>query len=551
MAKGASTGKWILILLVLLLIGVFFWKAYQEKWLPTDTFKKIGNAVKDKNSLINFAIIAGILLFIAYFMDPFKQTMRGGKTPAYILLGIILIVAVAVTLQFDGKLIYEHESIKWLFFDGSGTFTYKPLANVAIFWVLIAIVLPNVGVTQLKVMALGQSGRGSGAYYVVVLIVALIIASQLGSAGLWEKDTFKKIEKFALGDPTNGLLSDHTGWYQEGSEIRYGVLKFKVATSGGEMVYPLPVLVIMFIILHLVLGYFDRNINLGSLGKLRTAAVVLFAAFAANKGSSLGGLVWGAYFSIVFVVHSLLAKQDFFKGQFKFLTWAFAFTFADYISVINPIVGRPPIVETDSLIWKVIFFTGSAALASFILSALGYGLARKFKDIQVCKRCDSVCERVDGRLVCPVCSYLCPACGQRGGHLPDGRIICLNQQCKNFRQEISVAIETERKGLLEGAGIKVWNRLVPSAQLREARAVNQQNATLAAQVLREAEARDVQQQIAQLEHDDKTLENEQQYLEEMKAGGPKEMDRRQRIVAIKALRRDIAEQLARLRPAGG
>ncbi|MEK6901266.1 MAG: hypothetical protein AABX37_02910, partial [Nanoarchaeota archaeon] len=277
--QGGGTAKVVLIIFILVILGLVGFLGYKQGWFTKQTFTDLWKILQVKEFWINVGILAGIGLFIGYFVPPFKDTLRGkgdDKMAAYILLFLILAGSILAAYKMGNQLLYDYPLIHDFFFDApapGGNFTYNPLINVAIFWIFICFVLPWY--EPIKKLTHSSGGQSNTAFYTIALIISVVIASKLGAVGVWENQTFLDAEHVLVGERVTVAdpLGGHTGSYQATAKgvtkTQYGILKFEV-TTGGKTVYPLPVLIIVYVLLSLILAYYGGELaqsGLGVLGK--------------------------------------------------------------------------------------------------------------------------------------------------------------------------------------------------------------------------------------------------------------------------------------------
>ncbi len=510
--QGGSTAKVVLVIFILVILGLVGFLGYKQGWFTKQTFTDLWNIFQVKEFWINVGILAGVGLFIGYFVPPFKDTMRGkgdDKMAAYILLLLILAGSILAAYKMGNQLLYDYPIIHDFFFDAGGNFTYNPLINVAIFWIFICFVLPWY--EPIKRLTHSSSGQSNAAFYTIALIISVVIASKLGAVGVWENQMFKDAEHVLLGERVNPTdpLGGHTGSYQttaKGQQVtKYGILKFEVV-AGGKTVYPLPVLIIVYVLLSLILAYYGGQLaqsGLGVLGKGGKDVILgIFAGMAANSGTDLSSVIWLAYLGFFFAVKSMLDKVNVIQSETfkKYFPIIGAFVAAELLAdVINPLKPLGPPLFEGSPTYKIFMAIFWGFIISFVLGMgkgiFGHLLRFKWK-ANLCKKCHSVCTEEAGKIICPNCSYLCPTCGHRG--TKDGnKIKCINPTCKDIDEPFNVPIETETVTGFESWGTRLANRWFGKG--KEARKANEEEQQNAEEALAAAKATKTSKKTAALQ----------------------------------------------------
>ena len=477
MAEGQSGSavKWVVILIILAFIGVAAFMGLKGGgWMRGIDFSKFTSPT----FFLNIFLIGGFMILVGYFTPPFKDALnpKQGKTgtAAYILILLFIVIGGNISFQLGDLKVYQHELIKWLFPFQNDQFNFKPLANVGIFWFLMAFILP--------ILPLGNIGKKIGQFfqkndgtantpgYVLAVVIALILAYNLvefdasknivNAPGIWEHSTFTDAEKFLFGEraPDAGLFGEHTGTYSSKGKLKYGILKIEV-DSVGKKVYPLPAGIIVFILLLAATSLSARiQQGLGGLGNFRHWIFGFIAVFAANNGVSLNAILYVTYVGIVFAVYMPLSAIPFFNQDGRRI-WALAAAVmaADYSAQILVSFGfftsPPPFIPGESPVTKLIWLVVGVSLFIFLRS-IGSGAIRSIASIYRCSACNRRCEETppgSEDYVCPHCGPTPPTCESVGGLSDVGCMIgmALGRKLKDSINNWNASREAKRRLILD------------------------------------------------------------------------------------------------------
>ncbi len=487
MAEGQSGSavRWVVILIFLAFIGVTAFMGLKSGgWMRGMDLSKFTSPT----FFLNTFLIGGFMILVGYFTPPFKDSLnpKQGKagTAAYVLILLFIVIGGYIAFQLGDLKVYQHEFIKWLFPFQNDQFNFKPLANVGIFWFLIAFILP--------ILPLGNIGKKIGQFfqkndgtantpgYVLAIVIALILAYNLvefdasknivTAPGIWEHSTFTDIEEFLFGEraPDAGLFGEHTGMYPSKGKIKYGILKIEV-DSAGKKVYPLPSGIIVFILLLAATSLSGRvQAALAGLNQFRFWIFGFIAVFAANSGVSLNAILYVTYAGIVFAVYMPLSAVPFFNQDGRRI-WALAAAVmvADYAAQILTSFGfftsPPPFIPWERPIAKLITLVIVTSLFIF-LRGVGGSAIRSIASMYRCRACNRKCEETpvgSEDYVCPHCGPTPPTCESIGGLGDVGCMIGMNlgrrikeyfSQSAKDRKKVLQDIENELKSPPPGGG---------------------------------------------------------------------------------------------------
>ncbi len=399
--SSISIGKWIVIIAILLFIGIFVFEGTREGgWLNDKTLESIGGYLKSSTFWINWAILAGALFTLGYFTPPFKQSLQNenGKIP-YFLVAVITGISLFASIKLGNGLIYKLPWVSWLIpIDAAGNFNWKPLVNVGVLWFFFCYVLPMLPIPYLKEQLTKffnpKDEKLSAAPYVVFLILSLLLAYQLGAAGIWEKQQFTDVEHFFLGERIGaGLFDTHTGIYKNSEgETRYGIFKTKVAGPDGD-VFPLGVLVVVVAGLY-ILSALKFAKETEALRGWKFFIFFFIAASAANRGVSLQGVIVIAYFAVMLFTKDFIGGtiKDWDQGAMKkYLPWIGGIIVAEYAAeMVNPLTAPPYI--PGGIPGKTIILTISIILWNFFSNTFNH-IAKAGLNFWICQNCGKACKK--------------------------------------------------------------------------------------------------------------------------------------------------------------
>ena len=442
MARSENSSKIVVILIVLIVLGIGVWQGASK---GNYTSEKIGESIGEitttplgKAFFTNFAIIAAVLLLLSFLLFPNNNS---GKNSNAIRIIMVLVISILISYYLKENYVYNIDFIKGFLFDPSGKFTYKPLVNAGLIWAVIVFILPLFS-EQIKKFQSGNGGKTNATFYIVILLISILIASSIGPNFLWEEETFKNGERFLLGDRVGDNLLKHTGFYTDDGKTKYGIFSYEKVNINGEEVTPVFTLIVSIVILHLALTLLERKATIPGGKGLRNILIFAFAAFNANRGSSISTIIALAYYFVVYIIHKETSQGI----KIKVLPLAIALfaadTLAEFLIPFETSGFLTPPLFPESLFMKAILAFVTSFLISLIFGMGAYVIKDKTK-VRLCKECGSrVKEKRENRWICPKCSYKCPDCGQQGVEKRGEKMICKAVGCDLYKVEVDKMVCT-------------------------------------------------------------------------------------------------------------
>ncbi len=432
-AKAGTQAIVISLILIGSLIGAYF-LGTTPFFSPTiPSIAEIFNAFQTVEFWINTGVILLVGILFIYLVPPFKALSKAKAGTQFAALFSLLLVSVSAAIFIGDKFVSEAEAVQSFFLDNAGQITVNSLANVAIFWFLLALILPEI---WKRWKAFQSNGRGgtSKAFIVVTLILAVLLSTFFNPAGLWEDEGYTSVEQFLLGDKDE---SGYSGYYQDDEgERSYGILAFwKVPLEekgffGDENVIPLVTLIVSSLLLILAYSMFIGSLSTMAGKFIGRPLLAIIISSITSAGTTFTAVIAIGYYILV----AILSKKLFKETKSLWISVATSLFALDTLaSVLNDAIEfggdaffMPPLFE--NIWWRLGGTLGIALLLK--IGKDSFSQARKsIGSLYRCKLCKRFVKRKGTKFICSSCSYTCNHCGARSADREVTEYICKNPVC--------------------------------------------------------------------------------------------------------------------------
>ncbi|HIJ10502.1 TPA: hypothetical protein HA278_00465 [Candidatus Woesearchaeota archaeon] len=319
-------------------------------------------------------------------------TSKGGKIFIIVLIVLFLLGALVYGF-FTGGSETDISEITGIFFDKNGDFSFTTLINTALIAVLLIVISWIIRVSSDKNKDKWEKITTSTSFYVVLFVIALFFAVQLGDQEIWSSETFTDGTQLLWGD------AKLKGAYTSDGETLYGVLRPKVNYPEGTTQLPLVTLLISGIFLILLFKYGKDQWKLPFPPFLLNILAVLIAISVANAGTPLSTIFWIVYIVLLYVLYRVFTGGE--NGSETFEDKELGLTFAIFLmELVAEFVksftgGNPPIYSIPVTWWAMLLkFIFIYLLVVFALGPI-FGKASGVREMLHLVR-DSTGEKIVG-----------------------------------------------------------------------------------------------------------------------------------------------------------